>query len=69
MAELSAFGMRRIADMDRGQLIDTINALYTSLLAVNGRTIGTDRTALPEASVPQAEQIARELFPLDAAKA
>lgn len=66
MAELAAFGMRRIADMDRSQLIATINALYTSLLAVNGRTIGADRTELPHSEVDQYTAVLEQWFTGDA---
>jgi len=62
MARLAVFGMRRIADMDRGQLIDTINALYTSLLAVNGRGVREDRTELPPSEVDQYTAVLERWF-------
>ena len=62
MAELSAFGLRRIADMDRAELIDTINSLYTSLLAVNGRGVREDRTELPPSEVDQYTAVLEKWF-------
>jgi len=63
---LSAFGLKRIADMDRAELVATINSLYRTLLIINGRTLGEDRTALPHSEVDQYQAVLERWFTGDA---
>lgn len=65
-AALSAFGLKRIADMDRAELVATINSLYRTLLIINGRTLGEDRTALPHSEVDQYQAVLEKWFMGDA---
>lgn len=60
--ELSAYGLKRIADMDRGELIDVINSLYRSYLAVNRRSLGPDKTQLPMTEVDQYRAVLESWF-------
>lgn len=59
---LAAFGLKRIVDMDRGELIDVINSLYRSYLAVNRRTLGPDKTQLPPTEVDQYQAVLETWF-------
>lgn len=59
---LAAYGLKRIDDMSRDELVATINGLYGTLLAITGRTLGEDRTALPHSEVDQYQAVLERWF-------
>lgn len=63
---LAAYGLKRIVDMSWDELVATINGLYGTLLAITGRTLGEDRTALPHSEVDQYQAVLEKWFTGDA---
>lgn len=66
---VSSYGGKRVDDMTRDELIQALNAVWRSYVAVNARGVGSDRTALPDRSVGAYDDVLKKWFYSDAGAA